>query len=247
VTFKTELAVEMTCESCVEDVRKVLRQEPGVEKYDISLKEKRVTIEGAAPPSRIARALKETGRQVIVRGAGTSSGDHDGAAVCIFEAHKPLAELSPNEASLSVGGVARLVQTGDTTIMDLSLKFPTFSQTKTPFWAYVAKTGDISEGPASTGGILRHLGPLDLSGDREGTADLFCELDQLKIWEMIGRAMVIAPVVKPSTKPDQPPQLGPGILAGVIARSAGAWANDKTVCSCSGLTMWEEARLQPNL
>ena len=37
-------------------------------------------------------------------------------------------------------------------------------------------------------------------------------------------------------------KLGPGILAGVIARSAGAWTNDKTVCTCSGKTQWEEAK-----
>lgn len=37
-------------------------------------------------------------------------------------------------------------------------------------------------------------------------------------------------------------KLGPGILAGVIARSAGTWSNDKSVCTCSGKTVWEEAR-----
>jgi copper chaperone for superoxide dismutase len=31
-------------------------------------------------------------------------------------------------------------------------------------------------------------------------------------------------------------------LVGVIARSAGVWDNDKTVCSCSGKTLWEERK-----
>ena len=31
-------------------------------------------------------------------------------------------------------------------------------------------------------------------------------------------------------------------VVGVIARSAGVWDNDKTVCSCTGKTLWEERR-----
>ncbi len=31
-------------------------------------------------------------------------------------------------------------------------------------------------------------------------------------------------------------------VAGVIARSAGVWENDKTVCSCTGKTLWEERK-----
>ncbi|CAJ0826137.1 20122_t:CDS:2 [Entrophospora sp. SA101] len=33
------------------------------------------------------------------------------------------------------------------------------------------------------------------------------------------------------------------LIAGIIARSAGAFENTKKVCSCSGKTLWEEARL----
>ena len=55
--------------------------------------------------------------------------------------------------------------------------------------------------------------------------------------------MVIAPLEEKPAENEkaQAMRLGPGILAGVIARSAGAWTNDKTVCSCSGKTQWQEA------
>ncbi|RJE17087.1 copper chaperone [Aspergillus sclerotialis] len=33
-------------------------------------------------------------------------------------------------------------------------------------------------------------------------------------------------------------------LVGVIARSAGVWDNDKTVCSCSGKSVWQERQEQ---
>ena len=59
--------------------------------------------------------------------------------------------------------------------------------------------------------------------------------------------MVIAPIMPGTqdgavTDKAQALKLGPGILAGVIARSAGTWSNDKSVCTCSGQTQWEEAR-----
>lgn len=60
----------------------------------------------------------------------------------------------------------------------------------------------------------------------------------IAIWEMIGRGMVVSK------------QTGEGrferndgdTLVGVVARSAGVWDNDKTVCSCSGKTLWEERK-----
>lgn len=107
----------------------------------------------------------------------------------------------------------------------------------------MAKNGDISEGAASTGGVLRALGRLEI-GEQDGYGELFTEVDRLQLWQIIGRAMVVAPV-ETNDKP------GAGLIAGVVARSAGLWntssANDKTVCSCSGQTMWEEEKLQANL
>jgi copper chaperone for superoxide dismutase len=61
----------------------------------------------------------------------------------------------------------------------------------------------------------------------------------IEIWEMIGRSIVV------SRQQDGPfNQSDPDTLVGVIARSAGVWDNDKTVCSCSGKTVWEERKEQ---
>ena len=35
-------------------------------------------------------------------------------------------------------------------------------------------------------------------------------------------------------------------VVGIIARSAGMWDNDKTVCSCTGKTLWEERKDEVN-
>lgn len=106
--FKTEFAVELHCEACVQTVKDALSRQQGVESYEISLKDQRVVVEGHAAPSQIARALKRDGRQVIVRGTGVSANDDDGAAVCIFESYTP---LSPQDAAKpqQLHALARLV------------------------------------------------------------------------------------------------------------------------------------------
>jgi copper chaperone for superoxide dismutase len=64
----------------------------------------------------------------------------------------------------------------------------------------------------------------------------------VRIWELIGRSMVVCPEGKAEEgmleKEDE------DTLVGVVARSAGVWGNDKMVCSCSGKTVWEERREQ---
>jgi hypothetical protein len=189
--------------------------------------------------------LKDTGRQVIVRGAGTSKGDHDAAAVCILEAHTPPPDAPADGPSQHVHGIARLVEAGETTLLDLTVRHRSLLPGASAYGVYVAKTGDISDGAASTGGVLRMLGQVEV-GEKDGYGDLFTEVDRLHLWQIIGRAMVIAPLLDGGHPDSTEPKMGAGLLAGVIARSAGLWgtssANDKTVCSCSGQTMWEEQR-----
>ena len=110
--------------------------------------------------------------------------------------------------------------------------------------------GDISRGVASTGDIWRGdatiplrdptteetdapprglLGAIVIGKDGAGSAFLDKEV---RIWEVIGRGLVVAP---------EGAETGAGdVVVGVIARSAGVWDNEKTVCSCSGKTVWEE-------
>lgn len=75
---QTEFAVDMTCQSCVSAVRAALQPIPGIESYDIDLDRKQVVVTGRAAPSAVCRALKDTGRQVLVRGSGTASGEYTG-------------------------------------------------------------------------------------------------------------------------------------------------------------------------
>ena len=110
--------------------------------------------------------------------------------------------------------------------------------------------GDISRGAESTGAIWRGndtqpentikeppkglLG--DIVVDTSGSGAAFLGSD-IRIWEVIGRGMIVA------LKGVDDVRSGEEVV-GVIARSAGVWDNEKTVCSCSGKTVWEERREQ---
>ena len=66
------------------------------------------------------------------------------------------------------------------------------------------------------------------------------------MWEVIGRGLVVAPE-QGGEGEEKLEWEGKGegrgkgeVVVGVVARSAGVWDNEKTVCSCSGKTVWEE-------
>jgi copper chaperone for superoxide dismutase len=75
-----------------------------------------------------------------------------------------------------------------------------------------------------------------LTVGRDGKGSVLID-KPIPIWELIGRGMVVSAQHEGDGKFEQNDE---NTLVGVIARSAGVWENDKTVCSCSGKTLWEE-------
>jgi copper chaperone for superoxide dismutase len=126
------------------------------------------------------------------------------------------------------------------TIVDLTIR----GLSPGKYWATVRQTGDISQGAISTGGLWAdpNDGTLKrgvfgtIQVDRDGMGSVFLD-KPIQIWEMIGRSMVIS---KQHSGEGKFEKNDPDTLVGVIARSAGVWDNEKTVCSCSGKTLWEE-------
>jgi copper chaperone for superoxide dismutase len=116
--------------------------------------------------------------------------------------------------------------------------------------ATIRERGDISQGAASTGGIWEalkasvglsspprgYLGSVNVGQDGKGSTFLD---KPVAMWEIIGRSMVV------SKSKDGPfKREDTDTLVGVIARSAGVWDNEKTVCSCSGKNVWQERKEQ---
>ncbi|KAI9659930.1 MAG: copper chaperone [Bathelium mastoideum] len=206
-----------------------------ISKVTPNLKQQLISVEGTAAPSAIVQAIQATGRDAILRGSGAS----DSAAVCILETHS-------TSVSEKVRGLVRMVQVSPTmTIIDLTIR----GLSPGSYHATVRETGDISRGAASTGGIWEALksgqgsaqprgvfGTVQVS--KGGVGAVFTD-KPIQIWEMIGRSIVVS-----KKQEGQFEQEDPDTLVGVIARSAGVWDNDKTVCSCSGKTVWEERKEQ---
>jgi len=207
----------------------------GITKVDADLSQQLVSIQGNAAPSAMVAAIQETGRDAILRG----SGQPNSAAVCILETHS-------TTVADNVRGLARMVQVSPKlTIIDLSVR----GVSPGNYSATIRTAGDISRGPESTGAVWgavpanqEDTPPRGLLGTIEvgksGLGTVFMD-KPIEIWELIGRSIVVtkSPDIKFS-------QQDPDTLVGVIARSAGVWDNDKTVCSCSGKTVWEERKEQ---
>lgn len=144
-----------------------------------------------------------------------------GAAVCILESHALHVENK-------VRGLVRMVQVADNlTIVDLSIR----GLSPGTYHATVRETGDISEGPESTGGIWEALkakkegtpsrgvfGTVEVG--KGGVGTVFLD-KPIQIWEMIGRSIVVAKQQDGKFNKNDP-----DTLVGVIARSAGVWDND---------------------
>ncbi|KAK6584393.1 hypothetical protein PZA11_002617 [Diplocarpon coronariae] len=234
--FQTLFAVPMTCQSCINDISGSLHKLRGIEKVEANLKDQLVTITGTAAPSAIVAAIQSTGRDAILRGAGGSNS----AAVCILETHA-------TTESDKVKGLARMVQVSpNLTLIDLSIR----GLSPGSYWATVRETGDLSNGAISTRGVWGggkdsedstikprgFLGTVQVSKDGIGSGFLD---KTVQIWEMIGRGMVVS---KQHDGEANFERNDADTLVGVVARSAGVWDNDKTVCSCSGKTLWEERK-----
>ncbi|KAF9101321.1 hypothetical protein BGX27_011533 [Mortierella sp. AM989] len=256
--FKTEFAVEMTCESCVNDVKNVLEGVDGIKKFDIDLKEQRVVVEGSAPPSSVSRLLKNTGKTVIVRGSGVAQGAHSGAAVCILDINQDDHSCTTLPSSKKPYGLVRFLQVNqETCVVDVTVQ----NLTPGDHGIHIHELGDTSGGSSTTGDHYNptnvphgdhetgHVGDLgNVHVDEKGWGDLVLESKRIKVWDIIGRSMVVTEkgddVGKGSgatSKGDG--GSGKGIICGIIARSAGVFENAKKICDCSGTTLWEEARL----
>lgn len=203
----------------------------GIKDINANIEKQLVSVTGNAAPSSIVEAIQSTGRDAILRGSGKTD---NGAAVCILETHA-------SNVQNPVKGLVRMVQVASKiTLMDMTLN----GVSSGTYDVTIRESGDISDGPRSTGSIWDLLlakkesrsakgvlGKIEVG--RTGLGSAFID-KPVEVWEMIGRSIVVSKDQNKFDKEDQ------DTLVGVIARSAGVWDNDKTICSCSGKTVWEE-------
>ncbi|XP_038072125.1 copper chaperone for superoxide dismutase-like [Patiria miniata] len=244
---KVEFAVQMTCQKCVDSISKALEGVDGVSSLDINLAQEQVVIESILPSSELLELLENTGRRAVVKGHGVSNGKHLGAAVSVLD--------TPRDGP--VAGVIRMVQLAENRCI---IEGTVDGLTPGVHGLNVHEYGDISDGCNSCGMHFnptnsRHGGPEDeerhdgdlgnvIAGE-DGRARFRMENDRIKVWDVIGRCMVIhsgeddlGQGGKPNSKTDG--NSGPGLACGIIARSAGLFENTKKICQCDGVAVWDE-------
>lgn len=219
-TFETVYNVPLTCQACVNSVTDAVEALGEISKVSCDIPNNRVTVVGAVAPSSIVEAIQGTGRDAIIRGTGKPNS----AAVSILES------FAPNDKPQPVKGLARFVAISDTeALVDLTMS----GVTKGVYYPSIHASGNLTNGALSTGPTIVALPSVNAvqeECDGTFTTQEFVKVP-LKIAEIIGRSFVVS---------KDPKETYVDSLCGVIARSAGAWENDKYVCSCTGKTIWQE-------
>lgn len=147
-----------------------------------------------------------------------------------------------------VRGLARMVEVSKTvTLVDLTLR----GVEPGTYRATIREYGSLADGASSTGPVWKgdltgqpdqksqvrgELGEVEIG--RDGRGSIFLDRP-FQVWEVIGHAFAVSRQNETAGKSLQNDQ---NTVVGVIARSAGMWDNDKTVCSCTGKTLWEERK-----
>ncbi|RZB39497.1 Sod Cu, Reprolysin, Pep M12B propep and/or HMA domain containing protein [Asbolus verrucosus] len=169
---KIEFAVQMTCDSCVEAVKKALGDEPNIKNVEINLEKGSVVVDTTLPTLTVQKKIETTGRKVVVRGyAGSSAG------VAILDTGTP-----------NIQGVIRFVQvTPNSCIIDGTVDGlePDIDHKLT-----VYECGDLSQGCDSVGDPYHpNLGVI--TAEKNGRASFRFEDDGLKLPDIIGRSLVV--------------------------------------------------------
>ncbi|XP_058482072.1 copper chaperone for superoxide dismutase-like [Solea solea] len=241
---KLEFAVQMTCDTCAQKVRAALEGKPGVKSFSIDLSREEVLVESALTIAQVQAMIESTGRRAVLKGIGGSERDL-GTAVAMLA------------GAGNIQGVVRFLQLStercliDGTIDGLEPGL---------HGLHVHTLGDLTQDCNSCGEHFnprgrqhggpgdseRHAGDLgNIVAEADGRASFRLEDTQLKVWDVIGRSLVVdageddlGRGAHPLSK--QTGNSGERLACGIIARSAGLFQNPKQICACDGVTLWEE-------
>ncbi|KAK2508246.1 hypothetical protein MC885_018055, partial [Smutsia gigantea] len=207
----------------------------GVQSVEVQLENQMVLVETTLPSQDVQALLESTGRQAVLKGMGSGLLGNLGAAVAILEGPGP------------VQGVVRFLQlTPEHCLIEGTID----GLEPGPHGLHVHHCGDhFNPDGTSHGGPQdsdRHRGDLgNVHADADGRAIFRIEDEQLKVWDVIGRSLVIDEGEDDLGQGNHPlskitGNSGVRLACGIIARSAGLFQNPKQICSCDGLTIWEE-------
>jgi len=245
-TTTMEFSVDMTCFNCEKKVASALQKE-GINEYTIDIANQKVVVVTNKTSDVIKNAVESTGKLAVLVGSGIK-----GAAVAMLGKEGDYFSSGPK-------GVVRFTQVdSDKCVIEGTID----GLSPGEHGLAIHETGDTSLGCASLGGHYnprgtrhgspvsdednRHVGDLgNVVADTEGRAKFRLVDPLVKVWDVIGRSVVVSSGaddlgVGPSLASLDTGNCGEGLACGVIARSAGLGQNDKKICACDGVTIWEE-------
>ncbi|XP_013790588.2 copper chaperone for superoxide dismutase-like [Limulus polyphemus] len=246
VPWQLEFYVQLSSECCGKAVQKKLEELDGIHQVEIDVEKETVVLETTLASSQIIQALELSGRRAVFKGYGTTLGSPFlGAAV---------AEMKGISGVL---GVVRFLQSNENTcIVDGTID----GLTPGDHGIHIHEFGDLTGGCEGVGEHYnptnsshggpdereRHYGDLgNVTADDHGRAVFRKEDRVIKVWDIIGRSLVVT---------EKPDDLGQGstnsskldgnsgkrLSCGIIARSAGLFENPKKICLCDGISVWNE-------
>ncbi|XP_051284884.1 copper chaperone for superoxide dismutase [Dicentrarchus labrax] len=241
---KLEFAVQMTCESCAEKVRAALEDKPGVKSVSIDVSKEEVLVESALTSAEVQALIESTGRRAVLKGIGGSEQDL-GSAVAMMAGVGTIQGvvrfLQLSEQRCLIDGTIDGLEPGPHglhvhTLGDLTLDCLSCGEHYNPFGRQHGGPGDSERHAGDLGNIV--AGP-------DGRASFRLEDSQIKVWDVIGRSLVVDAGEDDLGRGDHPlskqtGNSGERLACGIIARSAGLFQNPKQICACDGVTLWEE-------
>lgn len=243
---RLEFAVQMSCHGCADAVRAALDAAPDVKLLELRPQEQSVLVETTVAAERVRELLENSGCRAVLKGMGGSP------------------EAPPGGAAVAAlggpGGVRGLVRFLQLSPGRCLVDGAVSGLPPGPHGLHIHEFGDLSDPCNSCGGHFnpdgeshggpqdqhRHAGDLgNIWADSEGQARFRIEDTRLKVWDIIGRSVVVAEGEDDLGRGSHPlsrvtGNSGPGLACGVVARAAGLFQNPKRVCSCDGVTLWEE-------
>ncbi|XP_060082870.1 copper chaperone for superoxide dismutase-like [Ylistrum balloti] len=230
-----EFAVQMTCDGCAKTVRSSLEGVDGIKSIQINLENEQVIVEGTLPSNHVKELIEATGKVAVLKGYGSNTETQQqdtAAAVAMMEA-----------GNTNIKGVVRFVQTGeDTCVVEGTVDGLPVGK----HGLFIHECGDISDGCRSCGDIFGRMGPLtrkvagamgDIKVHPDGRSEFHMINKNIKIQDVIGRSMIIHEEDTDACIQNKPENR---LVCGIIARSAGLFQNSKKICSCDGVTLWDE-------
>ncbi|XP_028566036.2 copper chaperone for superoxide dismutase isoform X1 [Podarcis muralis] len=243
---KLEFAVQMVCQNCVEAIQSSLQGIPGLQVLNVQLESQSVLVETSLGAEKVQSLLESTGRSAVLKGMGAAVPGSLGAAAVAMVSGPGLVQgvvrflqLSPQ--SCLIDGAIDGLEPG---LHGLHVhEFGDVTNSCDSCGDHFNPHGECHGGPQD---VHRHAGDLGniLAAD-DGRASFRMEDNQLKVHDIIGRSLVVDAGQDDLGRGSHPlskvtGNSGERVACGIIARSASLFQNPKKICTCDGVTLWEE-------